>query len=413
MRNLLHLLLAFSFIFTGGCVVVPAPRPAASGAILEERDPVTILISIDGFHPSYRERGITPNLDRLAVEGVSGPMRPSFPTKTFPNHYTIVTGLRPDRHGIVDNAMEDAARPNRRFSLGNAGEALDAFWWNQAEPIWVTAERAGIRTATMFWPGSEVAIRGVRPRSWVRFDQNVTGAQRVETLVDWLRRPAATRPRFLTLYFDTVDTAGHEHGPAAAETNAAIADVDARIGDLVAQLEALAQPANIVIVSDHGMAATAPARVVPLPTLVDPALISVVQDGPYLTANPLPGQEAAVARSLLRPHQHVQCWRRETLPARFQYGRNPRVPAFFCLAETGWTITNPAREPYFGGAHGFDNEAAEMRATFIASGPAFRSGVTLPLFDNVHVYPLLARLIGVEPLPSQADPAALAAAWRR
>lgn len=402
-----HAILVSLALLLAGCVarLSPTPHAAAALATLEQRAPITLLVSIDGFRSDYLTRGITPNLSMLATRGVTAPMRPSFPSKTFPNHYTLVTGLRPDRHGIVDNSMEDPGQPGVTFSLGNATQALDPFWWNAAEPIWITAERAGIVTATMFWPGSEVAIGGMRPRTWQRFDQNITGGQRVEAVLDWMRRPAASRPRFVTLYFDTVDTAGHQFGPDAVQTNAAIAALDAQIGDLLAGLTTLGQQANIVITSDHGMAATSQQRVVPLATLVDPAAVRIVSDGPYLAAEPVEGQDARVAAALVRRHTHVECWRKGSMPARFHYGRHRRVPAFFCLAENGWTITRPDREPYFGGAHGYDPAHPDMAGIFIAAGPAVRSGVRLEPFDNVHVYPLLARLIGVAPRPSDGAPA--------
>ncbi|HKX35541.1 MAG TPA: ectonucleotide pyrophosphatase/phosphodiesterase, partial [Rhizorhapis sp.] len=192
-------------------------------------NPVTILISIDGFRPDYLERGITPHLNALAAEGARGVLKPSFPTKTFPNHYAIVTGLRPDRNGIVGNSMIDPERPGQMFSLGDAQQSRDPFWWSQAEPIWVTAEKSGIRTATAFWPGSEVAIQNSRPHDWLRFDQAISNAQRVDTVIDWLRRPEAIRPRLVTLYFDAVDTGGHRFGPESAEVNKAIAEVDAAV----------------------------------------------------------------------------------------------------------------------------------------------------------------------------------------
>lgn len=385
------------------CVATPPPRPAAQ-AQQETRAPVTILISIDGFHPDYLKRGITPNMNALAAKGVKAAMKPSFPTKTFPNHYAMVSGLRPDRNGIVGNTMEDPRRPGVRFSLGDAKQALDPFWWDEAEPIWVTAGKQGIRTATMFWPGSEVAIHRARPDDWQRFDEHVSNSQRVDAVVDWLRRPAVNRPRFVTLYFDTVDTAGHKFGPGDAETNKAVAEVDQRIGDLVAGLDAIGQPANVVIVSDHGMAETSSQRMIRIDHIVDSASIRLIADGTYAGIEPVAGKDAEVAAKLLRPHDHMQCWRKGALPARLHYGANPRVPSIVCLAETGWLIF--AKEPEWpadGGNHGYDNDAPEMRATFIASGPAIRGGQSLALFDNVDVYPFIARLIGVTPLATDGN----------
>ncbi|WP_454599489.1 alkaline phosphatase family protein [Qipengyuania sp. SM2507] len=408
---MLRSVFASLFLVLMGCTTAVVPPPQA--VVEVTREPVTILISIDGFMPDYLGRGDSPNLDALAAAGVAAEMRPSFPTKTFPNHYTIVTGLRPDRHGVVDNNMEDAARPDVRFSMGNATQALDPFWWDGGEPIWVTAEKQGVRTATMFWPGSEVAIRGTRPTDWQRFDQNITNPQRVASVVDWLRRPQAARPEFVTLYFDTVDTAGHRHGPQAPETMAAIREVDARIGDLQAELAALGQPVNFVIASDHGMAATSSERVIRADRLLDPEAFRTIGDGAFLSLEPQPGREAEVAAALLKPHDHMECWRKDDIPERFAYGTNPRVPGIFCLAETGWVIL--AGEPRYspdGGAHGYDHRDPAMKALFIASGPAFRAGVALPIFDNVAVYPLLAQVLGVTPQPSDGQAQTLAPALR-
>jgi predicted AlkP superfamily pyrophosphatase or phosphodiesterase len=404
------LFLATLLAVASSCATVPEPVPPPPAAVAEVRKPVTLLISIDGFRPDYLGRGLAPRLDALAESGVRAILRPSFPTLTFPNHYSIVTGLRPDRHGIIDNSMEDPRRPGVKFALWDARQTLDPFWWDGGEPIWVTAQKQGVRTGTMFWPGSEVLIGGQRPASWQRYDKNISNAQRVETIIDWLRRPAATRPQLLTLYFDTVDVAAHEHGPEATATVAAIREVDARIGDLLGELEALGQPANLVIVSDHGMSATSPERIVRIDRMLDPSAFRAVSELALLTLQPQPGREEEVARALLKPHDHMQCWRKSEIPARFEYGRHARVPAFVCLAEPGWMIYSAEpkwRVPL--GMHGYDNQLADMAATFIGHGPAFRNGVTLDAFDNVDLYPLLARLAGVTAITGEGDEDALAA----
>lgn len=369
----------------------------------EPARPVTVLVGIDGFRPDYLTRGITPRLSALARSGASGPMRPSFPTKTFPNHYAIVTGKVPDRNGIVGNSMIDPRRPGEIFSLGNARQALDPFWWNEAEPVWITAEKAGLRTATMFWPGSEVPIQGMRPSDWLRFDQNVTNVQRVNTLIDWLRRPASIRPAFATIYFDTVDTQGHRFGPDSAEVNAAIAEVDARIGDLVDGAKALGVAVNWVIVADHGMRQVDETRVIQLDKLIDRASYIAVETGPYAAVEPVTGTDDRVASALLVPHDNMTCTRKEDVPARLRYGSNPRVAAIICIAEPGWTIlSGTPNYPVSGGAHGYDNADPEMLALFIASGPAFAGGATMEVFDNVAVAALLRAVLGL-PEDPQAD----------
>jgi predicted AlkP superfamily pyrophosphatase or phosphodiesterase len=386
------------------------PPPPASGS-----RPLTILISIDGFRPDYLDRGVTPTLSALAASGVRASMRPSFPTKTFPNHYTLVTGLRPDRNGVVDNTMLDPNIPGVTFRMADKATNADARWWNQATPIWVSAERAGVRTATMFWPGSDTAIQGVRPSLWRQFDQSVPAEARTKQLLQWLDAPPAERARFATLYFDDVDTAGHRYGPDAPELNAAAAKVDAAIGDLVAGLKARGVTANLVIVADHGMAATPETQKMFYDDLLPADAARTITLGAFLSLYPNPGHEAQVAKALLAPHLHMQCWRKEDIPARYHYGANPRVPPYFCLPQTGWTIgthdykpRNPDR-----GAHGYDPYAPEMAAVFIANGPGFRDGATLPTFDNVDVYPLLARLIGVKPEANDGKLSEVAAALRR
>ncbi|MCM8729456.1 ectonucleotide pyrophosphatase/phosphodiesterase [Hephaestia sp. GCM10023244] len=415
MNRLRAVLAAMLAIGLSGCIVAAPPPPLSALLASAEATPkpvVTILVSIDGFRPDYLNRGVTPRLNALAAAGVSAPMTPSFPSKTFPNHWSLVTGEVPDRHGIVANRMEDPARPGETFTMASD----DPFWWNAASPIWVDAEKAGIRTATMFWPGANVAwggtratawphdiSGGTRPEDWQQFNQVIANPQRVNAVLDWLRRPAAIRPRFVTLYVDTVDTAGHIYGPDDARTTAAIADADAAIGMLVDGLATLRQPANLVIVSDHGMAATSSDRVIALDGVADPGLYRIVESGPYAALVPTEGNDATLAVALLAPHEHMQCWRKAAIPARFQYGANPRVPPFLCLAETGWSIlpTTPAT-PFTGGNHGYDNQAPDMAALFVAHGPAFARGQTLPAFPNVDVEPLLRDLLAM-PLDAAVD----------
>jgi len=385
------------------CASAPAvaPLPAVSQ---EVRPPVTILISIDGFRADYLTRGVTPVMSRLAAEGASGPMRPSFPSKTFPNHWTIVTGVRPDRHGITANKIEDPEWPDKPFTMSTD----DPKWWNAAEPIWVAAEKAHIRTGTMFWPGANVAFGGrrtghyddieggARPEDWAQFNMAITSEQRVNGVLDWVRRPAATRPRFYTVYFDTIDTAGHNFGPDDPRTTEAVAEIDKVIGTLVDGLAAMDQPVNFVIVADHGMAQTSSERQVALNQELPAGSYRVIEGGPYATLEAMPGQEAVLEKALLGRHAHYECWRKADIPARFHYGSNERIPPLFCLADIGWQVFDkPPRKAEIGGNHGYDNFAPEMTALFIASGPAFRPG-TLPAFDNVDVYPLLRDLLGLK-----------------
>ncbi|MCX7357485.1 MAG: ectonucleotide pyrophosphatase/phosphodiesterase [Alphaproteobacteria bacterium] len=403
----------FSALLLAACATSDASGPA-----LAEGEPITILISLDGFRPDYLDRGITPALSQLAADGVRASMRPSFPSVTFPNHYTLVTGLHPGRHGLVNNRMEDPQRPGVVFTLQDRNVASDEIWWADGTPIWVTAERQGVRTGTMFWPGSEYEIHGQRPSRFRNFDQSLPGFARTDVLLSWLDLPEAERPRFFTLYFDLVDTAGHRFGPDALETNAAIAEVDAAIGRLVAGLDArgYAGRVNFVIVADHGMASQAADAIIELDPRITPQHAHVLWDGQFAAIQPLAGQEAAVEQALVGRSEHGECWRKSELPARFDYSEHRRVPAIVCLADIGWRYRSTQLAQYATpalGGHGWDPQAPEMAAVFIANGPAFRHGATLPTFENVSVYPLLTRLIGITPEANQGDPADTSAALTR
>ena len=367
--------------------------------------PPLILISIDGFRADYLDRGVTPNLKALADDGVHAVrMSPSFPSLTFPNHYTLVTGLYPDHHGIVGNTFEDPAIPPGLFGVANKAATSDGAWWNEATPIWVSAERQGVKTATEFWPGSEAAIQKVRPSFYSAFDQSVSSDARVDKLLSWMEGPETERPHFLTLYFDIVDTAGHHHGPDSAEVNEAAATVDRAIGRLVAGLKQRDITANFVVVADHGMAATPVAQVVFIDDWAPAASFKLVSNGSVATLKPA---DKASEDKIVAKHDHVDCYRKGDIPERLHYGTNARIAPVVCLAEVGWIITIHARadrrtSPNLG-EHGYDPASPLMGALFVGSGPAFRPSVTLPPFPNVDVYSLEARLIGVTPEPNDGS----------
>lgn len=400
--------LALSLALAGCTAGAPPPASPATAAAADRREPVTILISIDGFRPDYLERGVTPNLNALAAAGARADMRPSFPTKTFPNHYTLVTGLRPDRHGMIENYVEDPRRPGVRFDKKDPKQAFDPFWWDAAEPLWITAEKQGLRTATMLWPGSEVAFSGRRPTYWRRYAERLDDEARLRGALDWLRLPEASRPRFVAVYLEKVDQAGHDYGPDSPETTRAIGAVDAQIGAFRRELATLAPQADVVVVSDHGMEATSRDRVVRIDAMVGAQSIHVVSDGTFMSFAARPGEERRVEALLLGRHDHFQCWRKGNLPARLHYGTNPRVQPIFCLADRGWVLL--AREPgqaFDVGNHGYDNRDPDMRALFIAAGPDILRDRRVPMFDNVDVYPFLARLIGVRARPGDGKGATL------
>ncbi|MFC3661349.1 alkaline phosphatase family protein [Luteimonas notoginsengisoli] len=397
---------------------VTAPTPATGPTSRTHVAPATlVLVSIDAFRADYLDTTTTPNLARLAAEGVRAAwMTPSYPSLTFPNHYTIVTGLRPDHQGIVHNTMRDPALGG--FKLSNRMAVGDSRWWG-GEPIWVGAEKAGLRSATMFWPGSEAAIDGVRPSHWKAFDEAVDANARVDQVLAWLDLPPGQRPSVATLYFDKVDGASHAHGPDSPQTRVALATVDAAIGRLRDGLGArgMLDRTNLVVVSDHGMAAVPPGQAAAVEDMVTMEEATVVSIGQVITIAPNFGHEGQVAKKLLGAHAHYDCWRKGELPARWHYGTHPRIPPIVCQMHEGWdTLPRQviATRPKYQhrGSHGYDPALPSMRALFVARGPAFRQGVEIPAFDNVDVYPLLARLLGIAPAPNDGDIAPLLPALR-
>jgi predicted AlkP superfamily pyrophosphatase or phosphodiesterase len=398
---------AFLLVVTVLCACA-GPPPRATDAV---SGPV-ILISIDGFRADYFDRGLTPTLAALAKDGVRAQaLKPAFPTLTFPNHYTLVTGLYPDHHGIVNNRMIDPVS-GKQFVYKDEKLIADPAWWG-GEPLWVSVEKQGRHAATMFWPGSDVAIDGVRPSHWLHFDGRMSPDRRVDQLLQWTDLRGAQKPVFYTLYFEQVDHAGHEHGPDSPAVNTALREIDAALARLVRGLKerGLFDATNIVIVSDHGMTPTSREHRIFLDDVVPIADVDVVTSG-ILAGMSAKSDALGVERALLAPHEHMRCWRKSEVPARLHYGTNPRIPALLCLADDGWLITThageKARKRFSLGEHGYDNDDANMRALFIAQGPAFRRGIVVPEFDSVDVYPLLAHLLGIQPEPNDGDYSAVA-----
>ncbi len=405
MNIALRLLLGLLFAFAAGCS--RGVKHALPAQVAQTPTTPLLLISIDGYRYDYINRGLSPTLALLARGGVQADsMQPAFPSLTFPNHYTIVTGLTPDHHGIVNNTMYDPQLG--KFSLASRKAVSDGRWWAQGIPIWETADQHGLRTATMFWPGSEAEIRGRHPDYWKPYDGAVSADQRVDQVLAWLDLPVAQRPTFLTLYFDAVDHAGHTFGPDTPQVDTALQETDAAMARLVTGLRKrhLFEHLNLIVLSDHGMAASPEKNTVLIDQLIPLDHVRTVSMGILAGFNPRAADTAAQAdfaaieKMLEQPQPHMQCWNKHHVPARFAYGSNPRIPQLLCLANTGWSIsTSDYVAKRAGrmkrGEHGYDNADPLMQALFIAHGPAFRIGAKVGAFPNVDVYPLMTHLLGI------------------
>lgn len=382
---------------------------AIIGGCNEDAKQRVLLISLDGFRWDYRTRFDTPALDELAAAGVSAQkLQPAFPTKTFPNHFTLVTGLVPDHHGMVSNTMLEG---DAWFRMADRAAVVDPKWW-QGVPIWTTLEKQGRKTAPLLWPGSEAPIGGIMPSRWMPYEQDLTDADRVQLVIDLYAKPESQWPDFATMYWHEVDTVGHASGPESADVRAAAERVDRALGQLRATLDAMPvrTSLNVIVVSDHGMSQLAPERVIYLEDYIDVAAVTLIDSSPNMGVISSTLTSEQIYERLSGKHPHLEVYRKSEIPARLQYGTHPRVAPIFIMAGDGWTILARRTGTLYRrfGNHGYDNEAESMQGLFVAAGPSFKTGVRVDRFRSVDVYELMCRILGVTPNRNDGDPKAAA-----
>lgn len=388
---------------------------AAQVKPIKDLKPTVVLISLDGFHPDYLQKYNPPNLNRLAKKGVRARwMIPAYPTKTFPNHYTMATGLYPDNHGIIENNIYDS-QFDAEFMLNKREEVQNPRWW-QGEPVWVTAEKQGQTAAAYFFPGTETAIQDVRPTFWKQYDGKVPNDERVDTVLSWFDLPVEKRPTIFTMYFSDVDDAGHAFSPDSEEVRQAVLKVDANVGRLMEgfRKRGIDKKVNVIIVSDHGMAAYDPAKAIVLDEMFDAADAErVFWVGEFVQIFPKAGKEDAIYNSIkAKLPLNAKIYRRAEFPERFKFGKNKRIAPLVVVPMEGSILTNrkrfeewqkSGRTGKMRGGHGYDNNLESMRALFIAHGKAFKRGKTVEPFENVHLYELMTKILGLKPAPNDGD----------
>lgn len=383
-------------------VACASALPAQTSAIAQQHrgKPYVILISFDGMRPEYLTRIDLPNFQRVMRAGVrSVGMIPTFPSKTFPNHYSIVTGMRAESHGIVGNRFWDPAR-NDGYSMGDTLDVMDGSWY-RGEPIWVTAEKQGMRSASFFWVASEAPIGGVRPSFWKKYSTRVPNFARVDTVLSWLALAGDARPRMVTMYFSETDGAGHDHGPLSPQVDTAAKNVDAALGRLMDGVGRLPLRDSVyyVLVSDHGMSETHPRWYAGLDTLIDMNGVHLGEAGPLANLHVDGGRERAVALrdSINRRMRHGRAYLRGELPEHLHYNKDARAGDIVVVMEDHFQIGRADRPPRAGGTHGWDPTFPSMHAIFVASGPGIPMGKVIPSFENIEIYPWLTEILGLRP----------------
>ena len=372
-----------------------------------KRDPYknyVVLVSMDAFRWDYPEIYDTPNLDKLARDGAkAGRLIPSFPTVTFPNHYTIATGLYPDHHGLVNNNFP-APDLGLFYRMGDNDAVMNPAFYG-GEPIWVTAENQGILSATFFWVGSEAPVKGKHATYWKMYDESIAYEERIDTVVKWLSYSPEKRPGLVTLYFDEPDAIGHDFGPVSPQTEEVVERLDSLIGVLRLKLSELphAKKINLIVLSDHGMSPVSPEKYVNLNEIVPERLIASISGGnPVYTINAVEGEKDSLLY-YLRKGKGFKAYDKSELPTRLQYGSNPRIQDIVVIADSSWSIGTRRNASRNRGAHGYDNANSDMHAIFYAAGPVFKKEYSFDQLNNVDIYNLICRILKITPAENDGD----------
>ncbi len=360
--------------------------------------PYLILISADGFRYDYAEKHNAVNLLQLCQSGVKAKsMIPSFPSVTFPNHYTIATGLYPSHHGLVYNRFYDRNR-KATYSISNRTTVEDGTWYG-GTPLWVLAEQQGMLSASYYFVGTEAAIQKTYPSYWYKFGDNTDINYRIDKVIDWLKLPEDIRPHLITFYISNVDHEGHMFGPDAPQTKAAVQFVDNAIATLTKKVNALGLPVNYIFLADHGMANVDTITRINIATMIDTARF-IMQGGN--TSLHLYAKNAAdiqpAYKTLKKQEKYFKVYMRKNIPARWHFAetddRFDRIGDIFVVPVYPKVLSsfNNRISP---GAHGFDPAIKEMHAVFYAWGPQIKKGKTIRSFENIHVYPLVCSILGL------------------
>lgn len=361
----------------------------------------TVVVSLDGFRWDYPQWYDTPFIDFMANKGVSSGLIPSYPSKTFPNHYTIATGLYPDHHGIVANEFYDPTT-HTDFALKCQEQKLNPRFYG-GEPIWNTAQRQGKRVAVFYWPGSDVKVNGRYPDKFFIYDKppRLSMEARLEGVIEELRRPESERPDLIMAYLEQPDANGHTYGPQHKNTRQAVHATDSLLQTLYNSIAALqyADDVNLILLSDHGMSWVDNHHAIGIRHLLKPEWTLMISGSVPCNIYTRKGYQDSVYMAL-QHIDHVKVWKKQEIPAYLHYGKHERVGDVVVSPDIGYVVyDDPISQ---GGTHGYDPTLSDMHAVFRAIGPDF-GHISLPHFENVNVYMLLCKVLGISPAPNDGN----------
>lgn len=367
--------------------------------------PKLLLLSFDGFRWDYIDRVPTPNFHNLIDNGVMVEhVENAYITKTFPNHYSLVTGLYAETHGIVANEMYDPAL-NRSFSM-ETNSIYESQWWEEAVPLWVTIQKAGGRSGAAMWPGSDVKIHGMFPNQYLPYNASVSFETRVEWIIEWFSAPKEEAVDFGLLYWEEPDESGHILGPESSLMDAVIAGIDEKLGFLMNELKkaGLYEKVNLIVTSDHGMVQLSPDKIIELDEYVSRDLYTWVDKSPVVGILPKEGKLDEVYSKLVDANPNMVVYKKEDIPEHFHYQHNIRIMPILIESKEGWTIMqNRTAGPVMFGNHGHDNTLRSMQPVFVAHGPAFRQNYLKTSMRSVDLYPLMCHILSIHPLPNNGS----------
>jgi len=403
-ENYIHMKKSFSFAQIIFILLITSFVVSCSNSQVNRNETYVVMLSLDAYRWDYPELTPTPNLHSIAKRGVrADALIPCYPSKTFPNHYSMATGLHPDRHGIVNNSFYDSILGY--YSIGNRAAVENPEFYG-GEPIWVTAEKQGVKAASFFWVGSEAPIKGHYPSYWKRYDKNIPFEDRIDTIIHWLTLPLEQRPRLITWYSHEPDWTAHDHGATAPQTLAMATKLDSLVGVFIHKMSKLphAKQINFIVVSDHGMADISSDKYINLSNFLNRDWFDVSTGGnPVISLQPKPEKRDEVIR-ILKSIPNLKVWNKGELPDRYVYGKNKRINEIVVESDLGYSVGWSQRsEPYSGGTHGYDNMYPEMHGIFFAQGPAFKKGMRHKAFNNTNLYSIVAHILGIKPEPTDGN----------